>query len=218
MSRSLPPRLRPAGTRALRGVLFALLAIALATPALAMASHKSPKKPASVPNCEHFSLSRMDELSGSGALEFEGKTPGTNSCTYKGEHIPNDYSDVLQVSVVATSRAVFEKAKNKVHVYAPKGSLFHNTKIRGAVAAFYVINTIVGEGECRSPGAPVPELGPPTCSGLPEWTTVSVYAYGRLKPKGPNASVFVGVAGAYGRVFSSGAISVIKEILSGQIR
>ena len=218
MSRSLPLRLRPAGTCALGGVLFALLAIALATPALAMASHKSPKKPASVPNCEHFSLYRMDELSGSGALEFEGKTPGSNICTYKGEHIPNDYSDLLQVSVVATSKAVFEKAKNKAHVYAPKGALFHNAKIRGAVAAFYVTNTIVGEGECRSPGAPVPELGPPTCSGQPDWMTVSVYAYGPLKPKGPNAFVSVGVAGAAGRVFSVRVISVVKEILSGQIR
>src|ERR1700693_2764999 len=158
MSAYLPPRLRPAGARALNGVLFALLAIALTMPALATASHKSPKKPASVPNCEHFSLYKMDVLTGSGALEFEGKTPASNTCTYKGEHIPNDYSDLLQVSVVATSRAVFEKAKNQAHVYAPKGALIHNVNIRGAVAAFFAFSTIFGEGECRSPGAPVPEL------------------------------------------------------------
>lgn len=217
MSRYLPPRLRPAGARALSCLLFALLAIALAMPALATASHKSPKKPASVPNCEHFSLYKMGVLLGEGALEFEGRNPVANICTYKGQHIPNDYSGLVTVSVVATSRAVFEKAKHKAHVYAPKGALIHTVKIRGAVA-FDVLNTVVGEGECRSPGAPVPELGPPLCSGQPDWSTVSVYAYGALKPKGPNAFVSVGVGGASGRVFSIQAISLIKEILSGQIR
>ena len=65
----------------LRGVLFTLLVIALATPALAMASHKSPKKPASVPNCEHFSRVKMAGLIHVGSLKFEGKSgPGVNIC------------------------------------------------------------------------------------------------------------------------------------------
>ncbi len=118
---------------------------------------------------------------------------------------------------MATSRAIFEKARHKTYIYAPKGAVIHTVNIRGAVA-FDVLTRVEGEGECRSPGAPVPELGPPLCSGQPDWSTVSVYAYGALKPKGPNAFVSVGLAGATGRVFSIGPISLVKEILSGQIR
>jgi len=219
MVRHLPPRLRSARTRALSGGLFALLAIVLATPALATGSHKSPKKgkPPSVPNCEHFSRVKMAGLIHIGALKFEGKSgPGINICEWLSPHIPNHYSDLLLVDVTAESKALFAKTKQTLEKAATeKGYLVQS---QGA-ALFYVIHSVLSAavGPCE-PEHMVPQLGPPGCSGDPDWTTTTVYSYGALKPRGPKAFVSVGLAGQEEFVFISQVISLDKEILSGQIR
>jgi hypothetical protein len=221
MVRHLPPRCRSARTRALSGVLFALLAIALATPALAPGSHKSPKKgkPPSVPNCEHFSRVKMAGLIHVGSLKFEGKSgPGVNICEWLSPHIPNHYSDLLLVDVTAESKVLFAKTKQALEKAAnekgyPVGS-------QGA-ALFYVINVVLSAdaGPCE-PENIVPRLGPPGCSGDPPSESVTVYSYGALKPRGPNAFVSVALAREFiykGREVSE-VIALDKEILSGQIR
>ena len=221
MTRHLPPRLRSARTRALSGVLFALLAIALATPALAPGSHKSPKKgkPPSVPNCEHFSRVKMAGLIHVGSLKFEGKSgPGVNICEWLSAHIPDHYSDLLLVDVTAESKALFARTKQALEKAAnEKGYLVRS---HGA-DLFYVIHVVpsADAGPCE-PENMVPQLGPPGCSGDPPWESENVYSYGALKPRGPNA--FVSVALAREFTFTVGDVSEVtsldKEILSGQIR
>ena len=220
MVRHLPPRLRSARTRALSGGLFALLAIVLATPALATGSHKSPKKgkPPSVPNCEHFSRVKMAGLIHIGALKFEGKSGPGNICTWLSAHIPNHYSDLLQVDVTAESKALFAKTKQILEKTATeKGYVVQS---QGA-ALFYVIHTVLSAdaGPCE-PKNIVPQLGPPGCSGDPSWESETVYAYGALKPRGPNAFVAIGLAREF--TYKVGDVrephSLANEILSGQIR
>jgi hypothetical protein len=134
------------------GLFFALLAIALAMPHLATASHKSPKKPVSVPDCAHFSVRRMAELIDQSSLELQGTTPGGNACTYKGSHVPGRYSDLLQVSVQATAKAPVQATGKalfaKVKRYAKKLAaerkhftdfFFYTVKIHGTVAALEVV-------------------------------------------------------------------------------
>ncbi len=199
--------------------MFAVVAVALATPALATASHKAPKKPASVPNCEHFSRAKMAGLIHVGSLEFEGKTaPGINTCGWLSAHVPNHYSGLLVVDVTTTSKALFAKTKQTLEKAAnEKGYLVRN---QGA-ALFYVIHVALSaeKGPCE-PENMVPRLGPPGCSGDPSWESETVYSYGALKPRGPKAFVSVGLAREYtynvGDV--SEVISLDKEILSGQIR
>jgi len=207
----LPLGSRPARARTPGGVLlFALLAIALATPAFAMAAHA----PASVPSCTHFSRVKMAQLIHVGSLELEGRGPVGNNCEYKGPHVPEHYADLLAVSVTATSKAVFLKAQ---HLAKTAPGVYGAVKIRGAVA-FDVIHVIHGEGACRSPGGTLGEFGPPLCSGQPDWSTITVYAYGPLKPRGPKAFVTVGLAGQEENTFLGYVISIDKKILSGQIR
>jgi hypothetical protein len=201
--------------------LFALLAIALATPALAPGSHKSPKKgkAPSVPNCEHFSRVKMAGLIHIGSLKFEGKSgPGVNICEWLSAHIPNHYSDLLLVDVTAESKALFARTKQALEKAAnEKGYLVRS---HGA-DLFYVIHVVpsADAGPCE-PENMVPQLGPPGCSGDPPWESENVYSYGALKPRGPNAFVSVDLAREF--TFTVGDVSEVtsldKEILSGQIR
>ncbi|MHB8491547.1 MAG: hypothetical protein ACYDA6_04935 [Solirubrobacteraceae bacterium] len=206
--------------RASSGVLFALLATALAMPAFAMGSHKASKKekPPSVPNCEHFSSVKMAQLIHVSSLEFEGKNPGGNICEWKGAHRPGHYSDLLTIDVTAESRAVFAKAKQIAKKSAAeRGALF---RTHGA-ALFYVGQVFLSDvkGPCE-PENTVPELGPPACSGDPPWATISVDSYGALKPRGPKAFVAVGLAREY--TYNVGevreVISLDKAIMSSRIR
>lgn len=222
MSRYLPPRMCPARTRALSGVLFALLAIALATPALATASHKPPKKPASVPNCEHFSAVEMAGLIHVGSLEFEGKTPGGgNICTWKSAHVPGHYSDLLQVDVTAESKALFVRTE-RILLAGVKGAIrLHHPEVRslGAELGFEVEEErlAAGLGPCE-PEFTVPELGPPGCSGAPDWETNELDLYGALKPRGPKAWVSVDLDGESTHADIFDVLRLGRAILSGQIR
>jgi hypothetical protein len=218
MARHLPPRLRSPRTRALRGLFFALLAIA-GTPALAMASHKSPKTPASVPNCEHFSRVKMAQLIHVGSLEFEGKTPGGNICEWKSAHVHGHYSDLLEVDVTAESKALFVRTERTLLAHVKGALRLHEAlKAVGAELGFEVEQEVLaaGLGPCE-PEFTVPELGPPGCSGAPDWETNELYLYGALKPRGPKAFVSVGLDGE----IHGGFIDVLRlgrAILSGQIR
>jgi hypothetical protein len=216
----LSARLRRARTWT-PGVLCALLAIALAMPGLAIASHKSPKKrPASVPSCKHFSLAKMAQLLQVGSLEFEGASPLGNACTYKTPHVAGHYADLLSVSVVATPESVFLGAEQRGKTTAAREHGAFGTLNSRGVATFYVITDIAsqGLGPCRSPGATLPEFGPPLCEGQPSWSTTAVYSYATLRPRGPKAFVSVGLADEP----ITGGLDLVttlnKKIVSGQIR
>ena len=206
----LSPRLRSAHTRTPSAVLIALVAIALATPASAIASGK----PASVPSCAGFPRARMARLIHVSSLKAPETSPLSNQCLYEAL-VPGHYSDLLTVSVVATSKQVFLKAKQQEKT-AP--GVYGTVNIRGA-AAFDVIHTIGGASLAPCPpGHTLPEFGPPLCNGDPEWSTVAVDSYGTLKPRGPKAFVSVALAGQEEVTYASYAISLDRQILSGRIR
>ena len=212
----VPPRLR--SLRAPSGVLVALLAIALAPPIVGVASSKSPKKPVSVPHCTHFSRIKMARLIDVSSLKFEGKTHGSNICTYTGPVVPGHFSDLLQLDVTAESKALFVKFEQVAKQSAAQQHAMFGTLPSRRTVTFYVIHTYLAasQGPC-SPGQTTPELGPPGCSGQPNWTVVSLDSYGALKPRGPKAWVSVNLA-----TESAGprraASSLDHGILTGQIR
>ena len=190
-------------------------------PGLAIAAHKSPnKRPASVPSCKHFSLAKMARLLHVGSLEFEGASPVGNACTYKTPHVAEHYADLLSVSVVATPESVFLGAEQRGKTTAGQEHEPFGTLNSRGVAAFYVIKDVVsqGLGPCRSPGATLPEFGPPLCAGQPSWLTTVVYSYATLRPRGPKAFVSVGLAAEP----ITGGLALVtalnKKIVSGRIR
>ena len=145
MPRHTPPRPRRSRSRAIRGVLCVLLpAVALALPALALASKKSPNKAASVPSCAHFSRAKMARLIHVASLEFEGKSPGANICTYKTPRVPGHYAALLQLTLAPTSKAVFAKAKQRAEKEAAaRGALFRSH----GPALFYVAQVYPSEAK-----------------------------------------------------------------------
>lgn len=201
-------------------VLCALLAIALAMPGLAIASHKSPKKrPPSVPSCKHFSLAKMAQLLHVGSLEFEGASPVGNACTYKTARVAEHYADLLTVAVVATPESVFRGAEQGGKTRAAQEHGASGTLNSRGVAAFYVLTDITsqGLGPCRSPGATLPEFGPPLCEGQPSWLSTEVYSYAKLRPRGPKAFVSVGLASEPVTGELALVTTLNKKIVSGQI-
>ena len=199
--------------------MFAVLTIALATPGLAIASHKPPKKPASVPRCTHFSRVKMARLIDVSSLKFEGKTPGANICTYTGPRVPGHFSDLLQVDVTAESKALFVKFEQVAKKSAAQQHAMFGTLTTRQTVTFYVIHTYVAAslGPC-SPGQTTPVFGPPGCSGQPNWTIVSLDSYGALKPRGPKAWVSVGLAAEESVGPRRASSSLDHAILTGQIR
>jgi len=199
-------------------VFVALLAIALAWPVVGVASGKSPKKPVSVPDCAHFSRVKMARLIEVGSLNFEGKSPGSSICTYTGPRVPGHFSDFLQVDVTAESKALFVNFEQVTKQSAAQQQATFGTLTTRGTVTFYVVHTYLAasQGPC-SPGQTTPELGPPGCSGQPNWTTVSLDSYGALKPRGPKAWVSVNLATeSAGPRRASSALD--HAILTGQIR
>jgi hypothetical protein len=162
----------------------------------------------------------MAQLLQVGSLEFEGGSPVGNACTYKTPDVAGHYADLLSVSVVATPESVFLGAEQRgKKTAAQEHGAFGTLNSRG-VATFYVITDVTsqGLGPCRSPGATLPELGPPLCEGQPSWLKTVVYSYATLRPRGPKAFVSVGLAAEP----LSGELALVtalnKEIVAGQIR
>lgn len=218
MPRDLPPRMGQAGAHTL-GVCCALLATALAIPSLASASSSRATSAAGVPNCQHFSRVKMARQLRVPSLEFLSRTPVANVCTYKTPHVADHYADLLTISVLATPEVVFLRARQHArNSPAPHQQVFGSSQ-SGGVQYFDVINgySSQGLGPCRSPGAALPEFGPPLCEGQPGWYSTVVYSYGKLGRKGPKAFVSVGLAsepvtGSYTIV-----TSLNKKILAGRI-
>jgi hypothetical protein len=219
MLRRPPPSLCFERTPAL-SLLCALLVGALAMPGIAIASHRSPTaRPAGVPSCKGFSLTKLAHAIHVGSLELEGSGPAGNLCLYKTPHVADHYADLLSISLVATDEAVFLRARQRAR-YSPvqHQQAFGNLNSRG-VKAFYVITgySSQGLGPCRSPGATLPEFGPPLCEGQPSWYTYPVYSYGTLGGNGPKTFVSV----AFSSEPITGAIAIVsslnRKILSGQI-
>ncbi len=210
MPMPLPPRQRSARTRASCAVLLALLAPALTSTASAVAAGK----PARVPSCAGFPLAKMALLIHVSSLGEGQASPVTNACLYQAL-VPGHYSDLLTVSVLATSKRVFLKAQTQEKT-AP--GVYGVVKIRGATA-FDVVHTISGASlDPCPPGHTLPEFGPPLCNGDPEWSTVAVDSYGTIKPRGPKAFVSVTLAGQEEVTYLSYAIALDRQILSGKIR
>lgn len=223
MPRHVPWTGRPARTAS--AVLCALLAVALATPALAMSSHTSGAKAPGVPSCAHFSRVRIGRLIHVGSLKFEGRTPVDNACTYTAK-VPGRYSDLLQGAVIAASRCrphtckdVFLAAEQNAKVAAVNGAYFHTVNVRGA-KMFEVVDVTIARQSAPPcpPGWKLPEFGPPLCKGAPAWATIAVDSYGALKPTGRKAFVDVSLASEVDVGKPDWVISLNKEILSGQIR
>ena len=210
--------LRVVGTR-VPGVLFAVLAIALVTPALAMAPYASATKRARVPNCAHFPSHKMAQLIGVGSLEFQGKVYGhVNGCIWKGPSVPGQWSNLLTVEVTAKPEAEFFYAEEVAKHDATKpGYQFETTVIRGAPAFFesYVI-TDASKPPCQ-PGTTTNEFGPPSCKPEPHWFSYTAASYGALKPRGPEAFVDVNLTGEF-HESKPVVIDLNRKILSGEIR
>lgn len=207
--------------RTLRAAWFLALAMALSAPTIALAAHSSSKRPPGVPDCAHFSLAALEaplHVGGAG-LEYEGKSPVGNTCTYKAL-VPGHYSDLLQVSLQATSYGVFLKAEQRARrAYSgpTPGGVFVILRSRVATE-FETIHVVNGLALQPCPaGQALPELGPPLCHGEPDWATVNVYAYAKLKPRGPKAFITVALAGQSGVVFLGRVMPIVNGILSGRI-
>ena len=162
----------------------------------------------------------MAQLLHVGSLQFEGASPVGNACTYKTPHMAEHYADLLSVSVVATPESVFLGAEQRgKRTAAQEHGAFGTLNSRG-IATFYVLKDVAsqGLGPCRSPGATLPEFGPPLCEGQPSWLTTTVNSYATLRPRGPKAFVSVGLAAEP----ISGELDLVtalnKKIASGQIR
>lgn len=215
------PSHMPRGLRLVRlrvpGILFAVLAITLATPALAMAPHKTRKKPR-VPSCVHFPSAKMAGLIGVSSLEYEGKVTGKNSCLWKGPRISGEYSNLLEVEVVAKPEAEFFASEEQAKDDAAKHG-YHFETIGGRGAATYFESYAITDKSLPpcEPGATLNEFGPPVCNPEPPWLTYTVVSYGALKPRGPEALVAVGLAGG-AHVQKPIVIKLNQEILAGRIR
>jgi hypothetical protein len=213
MERDLPLTRRRA--RMLAASVIGLLAIAVALPGPAIGAHIS----ANVPSCSHFSRARMAQLLHVGSLEFEGVSPVGNTCTYKTPHVAGHYADLLSISVVATPKTVFLGAEQRGRTTATQEHGAFGTLNSRGVASFYVLTDVVsqGLGPCRSPGATLPEFGPPLCEGQPSWFKTEVYSYALLRPRGPRAFVSVGLAAEP----ITGGLALVtalnKQIVSGRI-
>ena len=220
MSRHPSPVRRQARSRSLGCVFLAMLVIALSAPTLATAA---PKASAGVRNCTHFSRVRMAELLQTTFLEFEGRNPVANICTYKTPHESGHYASLFTVSVRATSQAVFQVAEHAAgqQARANPHQVF-GFSVRSD--SFWVRGTYLSAAleECPRehsiPEFSIPEFGPPTCKGEPDWATYSFYTYAALRPRGPKVFVSVGIAGQEENVSATSVNSVAREILSGRIR
>lgn len=155
-----------------------------------------------------------------GSLEFEGASPVGNTCTYKSPHVAGHYADLLSISVVAAPRSAFLGAEQGGRTTAhQEHGAFGTLNTRG-VATFYVVTDIAspGLGPCRSPGATLPEFGPPLCEGQPSWAKIEVDSYATLTPRGPKAFVSVGLAAEPTTGGLARVTAVNKQIVSGRIR
>jgi len=155
-----------------------------------------------------------------GSLEFEGASPVGNACTYKTPHVAEHYADLLSVSIVATPERVFLGAEQRGKKSAAQAHGAFGTFKSHGVPAFYVIKDVTsqGLGACRSPGATLPEFGPPLCEGQPSWLTTEVYSYATLRPRGPKAFVSVGLAAEPIQGSLALVTALNEKIVSGQIR
>jgi hypothetical protein len=217
MPRNVPPRLCRAGVHALG--LSSALVVALAIPGLAVASSPQATSAASVPNCEHLSRVKIAQQLRVGSLEFLARIPAANACTYKTPHVADHFADLVTISVLATPEVVFLRARQHArNSPIPHQQTFGSSR-SGGVQYFDVISgySSQGLGPCRSPGATLPEFGPPLCEGQPGWYSTVVYSYGKLGRKGPNSFVSVGLASE--PVTGSFALvtSLNKKIVSGKI-
>jgi hypothetical protein len=95
---------------------------------------------------------------------------------------------------------------------------FETRGLTGAEAAYRTVRVTDSKSlpPCP-PGTTLGQFGPPMCNGDPPWESVTLVAYGALKPNGPKAQVAVTVAGEPS-VFLHGPAAVAEEILSGRIR
>ena len=217
-------KLRSACTRTTSGALFALLAIALATPTLAIASNKPPPKPLGVPNCEHFPAHAIDQLIHVSPFVYKrGKfIPGEyDSCAWKTGREAGHYADLLQLDLLGppVNKIAFEQGEQNARKQAAKdNAVFSTIAIRGAVGAYHTVTVTSGKSlpPC-DPQRTLPDTGPPTCNGDPAWECVAVDAYGAFKPNGPKGELIVGVCGEP-PVYVHGPVLVAEEILSGRIR
>jgi len=204
--------------------VFAVLTIALATPAVTKASHGTLKKP-SVPNCAHFSKAKIEQAThiSAGDLFFKGRAAESNACTYKALVSTGRYEDLLTVAVRATSEFEFEQAEELARQEARQTQKPDNYQQFGLVqtrgARMFYADHITDNNTLKPcpPGWKLPTFGPPQCKGAPPWVGISVYSYGGLKPRGPKAFVSVSLA-----MEAPGdrniVVSLNRAILSGKIR
>lgn len=194
--------------------LLISLVLVAAPPTAAMASHGSHAKTPVLPNCARFSLVKLAQAIKVSSLTLEGTSPLSDTCLYKTPRIPEHYAQLLTISLQATSRAVFDRAKlGAKQEVTNAGGTFHSF----GPTTFGV--SVVHESSALKPCLPghtVPEFGPPYCKGDPAWATGTVYSYASLKPKGPKVFLSVGLGREYGS-FGAQLLSLSKKILSGRI-
>ncbi len=218
----VPPRLRL--LRALTCVLVALLAIAMAPPVVGAATSNSPRKPVSVPDCFHFPVHKMAELlREKGTFRFDGGSsrPDESICTWITTQVPGRYRDILQISIAAIDLAEFKRSEHIAREDATRtGASFEGVPdIRGAVRAFAVHHDFESKqlAPCK-PGQRLGAFGPPACFPQPDSVKINVDSYGRVKPRGPMASIAVAFDAERHLASANEEIRLNAAILSGQIR
>jgi hypothetical protein len=195
--------------------LLACLALLTAVHAVAATSPKKRVMPASIPSCTHLSTTAMAKVLGSPPLEFKGRTPHSNLCTWEAAR-PGHYHEALSVDIVPGKRSIYKMAESDGMKSAAKERK-HFGRLTAAhspwKAAFFVSGTVFNNGlEACPPEHGLPMFGPPECSADPNWTTVNVDSYDS------SLMVSVGAVAQLGDVHLSHVIELNREILAGTIR
>lgn len=202
--------------RRIVSVLLAMLALAIALPAVAPAA--KGKRPA-IPACSHFSVAAMARIIASGPLTLEGDT--NNTCLWVGL-IADHYRPSLSIHIQAVSKAVFLQSEHAARIEsAHDGSAFGNTissVFKLPAGAFDETHRVEPAGlpPCEG-GGQMQVFGPPLCSGEPPWTSVSVDAWGPINHKGPSLEVSVAESAQSGDVYLLHVLLLAKAIFAGQL-
>ena len=153
------------------------------------------------PLCASLSLTQIANLLGTGPLAlFRIIGP---YCLFSGQIRPGRYEPMLQIGIIPYIASAWQAAKAKA--------------VQVGSQLLYATKTITSAG--MQPCTPNLPRGPtgPVCAGQPSEATASTYAYGSYQSSGQQMMVGVAETGQEGYVQVSLLLTLVKQILSGQI-
>lgn len=123
-----------------------------------------------IPSCTHLSTTAMAKVLGSPPLEFKGKTPRSNLCTWEAVR-PRHYHEGLSVDIVPGVKSIYKLAEADGMKSAAKEGQHFGTLTAGHSpwkAAFFVSGSVFNNGlEACSPEHTLPIFGPPRMQRRP---------------------------------------------------